>query len=135
MKTIKNGRDNASESFEDVIIEEFKNKRFAIMSLQDSLSATDEPRLLGITLQRIILANGGFSYVAELTGIGREALYRAVSLKSTPKIQTVYQILSALDIPFSFPRAKKTVKRTTRSADKGAKRSSLKITPKKGIKK
>ena len=83
---------------------------------------TEEPSLLGITLQRNILANGGFTHVSKLTGIGREALYRAVSLKSTPKIQTVYKILSALDIPFSFSRPKKRTGRATRIGDTKAKR-------------
>jgi probable addiction module antidote protein len=92
-----------SESYEDFITEKYRNKEYASLALENALLETDEPRLLCIVLQRIIKANGGFTNVSRLTGMLREDLYRAVSLKTTPKIHIVYQILSALDIRFSFP--------------------------------
>lgn len=95
-----------TESFEDYITPKYLNKHFASLALQEALAAIDEPRLLCMSLQRLIKAHGGFTHVAKLTGMRREDLYRAVSLKTTPKIHVVYQILSALDIPFSFPKKK-----------------------------
>jgi len=92
-----------SESYEDFITEKYRNKEYASLSLENALQETNEPRLLCLVLQRIIKANGGFTNVSRLTGMLREDLYRAVSLKTTPKIHIVFQILSALDIPFSFP--------------------------------
>lgn len=95
-----------SKPYEDVITPYYRDKKYASLSLQDALTETDEPRLLCLVLQRIVKAHGGFTHVAKLTGMRREDLYRAVSLKTTPKIHVVYQILSALDIPFSFPKKK-----------------------------
>jgi probable addiction module antidote protein len=106
LKTIKKGKLKASESYEDYLVEKYRSKHYASLALQASLEETDEPRILCLVLQRIIKAHGGFTHVAKLTGMRREDLYRAVSLKTTPKIHVVYQILSALDIPFSFPKKK-----------------------------
>jgi len=103
-------RSAGNEPFEDFITEKYKNKGYASLALENALKETDEPRLICIALQRIIKANGGFTQVSRLTGMLREDLYRAVSLKSAPKIHIVFQILSALDIPFSFPVAKEKTK-------------------------
>ncbi len=103
-------RSAVSESYEDFITDKYKNKEYASLALENALKETDEPRLICIALQRIIKANGGFTNVSRLTGMLREDLYRAVSLKSAPKIHVVFQILSALDIPFSFPIAKEKSK-------------------------
>ncbi|MEP7234526.1 MAG: hypothetical protein ABI778_04445 [Ignavibacteriota bacterium] len=100
----------ANDSYEDFIIEKYKNKEYASFALENALQETDEPRLICITLQRIIKANGGFTNVSRLTGMLREDLYRAISLKYAPKINIVFQILSALDIPLSFPIANEKAK-------------------------
>ncbi len=105
-KPTKRKEHPSSIPYEDFIVPYYRDKKYASLSLEDALTETDEPRLLCLVLQRIVKAHGGFTHVAKLTGMRREDLYRAVSLKTTPKIHVVYQILSALDIPFSFPKKK-----------------------------
>ena len=46
MQITKNGKYPSSVSFDEHVIEMYKNKRFAGLSLQGDLMETDEPRLL-----------------------------------------------------------------------------------------
>ena len=110
IKSISKEKSTGIEPFEDFMVEKYRNKEYASLALENALKQTDEPRLICIVLQRIIKANGGFTAVSRLTGMLREDLYRAVSLKTTPKIHIVFQILSALNIPFSFPIVKEKAK-------------------------
>lgn len=87
-----------STQIEEFYSGELLDKNFAAEYLAACLEAADEPRLFPLALQDVIKANGGFTEVARKIGMQREALYRAVSLKTTPKIHVVRAILDALGI-------------------------------------
>src|SRR2546430_16520911 len=97
-KITKNGAHPPSTPFEPWHIATLQKKEEAASYLEASLEETDEPRLFPLALQDVIKANGGFSVVARKIGMQREALYRAVSLKTTPKIHVVRAILNAIGI-------------------------------------
>ncbi len=102
-KTTSNGEHTRSVPFEELYWSELRDKKFAEGFLEASLEEAGEPRLFPLALQDIIKANGGFSTVARKVGMQREALYRAVSLKTTPKIHVVLAILKALDLHITIP--------------------------------
>jgi|SRR5665213_1338944 len=98
-----NGEYPPSIPFEPWLRNRLSGKRAAEGYLEASLAETDEPRLFALALQDVIRARGGFSSVAQKIGMGREALYRAVSLKTTPKLEVVLSILRGLDIQITIP--------------------------------
>ncbi len=102
-KTISKGGHTRSVPFEELYGSELRDKKFAEGFLEASLEEADEPRLFALALQDVIKARGGFSTVADKIGMGREALYRAVSLKTTPKLEVVLSILRGLDLQITIP--------------------------------
>ena len=55
------------------------------------------PETLYVGLRRAVQAReGGFTWLARQTGLGRESLYRALRADGNPSFRTVYKVLTAL---------------------------------------
>jgi probable addiction module antidote protein len=62
---------------------------------------SDDPRFISRALGDVARARGGMSQLANVTGISREALYRALSDTGNPEFGTVLKVLHALGVRLS----------------------------------
>jgi probable addiction module antidote protein len=65
--------------------------------LTEALESND-PRFIARALGDVARARGGMTQLANITGISREALYRALSDTGNPEFGTVIKVLHALGV-------------------------------------
>jgi probable addiction module antidote protein len=82
-------------SYDELLIEMLKDEDRALAYLNAALDEPD-PRLFLIALRNVTQAQGGVGKIAKLSGLNRESLYRALSQKGNPGVQTLAAILGAL---------------------------------------
>jgi probable addiction module antidote protein len=68
-------------------------------------SCDEESKTFLVSLRHVVLANGGLSRVAKISGLNRESLYKALSLNGNPSLQTVRAVLAAVGIKITFEKA------------------------------
>jgi probable addiction module antidote protein len=71
------------------------DKERALAYLNAALEERD-PRVFLIALRNVTHAQGGIAEVASRSGLNRESLYRALSEKGNPSVQTLASVLGAL---------------------------------------
>jgi len=65
-----------------------------------------EPAMLLEALRNVAQVKGGMGALAKATGMSRESLYRTLSRRGNPKIETVMELLSALGLKLTIARQK-----------------------------
>ncbi len=65
-----------------------------------------EPALLLEALRNVAQAKGGMGALARAAGVSRESLYRTLSRRGNPKIETIMALLSALGLKLTVERRK-----------------------------
>lgn len=65
-----------------------------------------EPALLLEALRNVAQAKGGMGALAKSAGVSRESLYRTLSRRGNPKIDTIMELLRALGLKLSIEREK-----------------------------
>lgn len=68
--------------------------------IEEMLSDGD-PRAVPIALRTVAEAVGGMSALAEKTGLSRETLYRTLSERGNPRLDTLAAILAAFNLRLS----------------------------------
>jgi probable addiction module antidote protein len=63
-----------------------------------------DPAVLLEALRNVAQAKGGMSTLAKAAGVSRESLYRTLSRRGNPKIDTVMQLLRALGLKLAIER-------------------------------
>ena len=63
----------------------------------------NDPRYFAKALGNVARAKG-MSSVSEATGLGRQALYRALSSNGNPRIDTLFKVLRTLNIRLAVTR-------------------------------
>lgn len=81
--------------------------------IEDMLSEGD-PRAMPIALRTVADAAGGVAALAEKTGLSRETLYRTLSKKGNPRLDTLAAILAAYGLRLSVRPDRTVVSRWTR---------------------
>ena len=61
----------------------------------------DDPKLLMLSLRNVADSQGGIAMIAEQTGLNRESLYKTLSGKRNPRIETINEILHAFGLRLS----------------------------------
>ena len=67
----------------------------------EAVFADGDPALVTHALG-VIARSKGMAKIAEKSGLGRESLYKALSRKGNPKIDTIIKVVHALGIAFKF---------------------------------
>ncbi len=91
-------------NYEDWLITSLKNKKEAAAYLQASLEAYQEDsnnESLLLALRHVAEAQGGIAALAEKTQLNRESLYKTLSSRGNPKLQTLGLLLNALGFQLS----------------------------------
>ena len=74
--------------------------------------ADGEPRAIPVALRTVADAIGGMAALADKTGLSRETLYRTLSAKGNPRLDTLSVILAAFGLRLSvLPRKPATGRR------------------------
>ena len=101
-----------SASYDDLLMDMLKDEERALAYLNAALDEQD-PRVFLIALRNVTQAQGGIAKVAAHSGLNRESLYRALSDKGNPSVQTLAAVLGALGARLSVA----SIARKRRSAD------------------
>ena len=93
-----------SAPYDDLLMEMLKDEERALAYLNAALDEQD-PRVFLIALRNVTQAPGGKAKVAAHSGLNRESLYRALSEKGNPSVQTLAAVLGALGARLSVARS------------------------------
>lgn len=93
-----------SAPYDDLLMEMLKEEDRALAYLNAALDEQD-PRVFLIALRNVTQAQGGIAKVAAHSGLNRESLYRALSNKGNPSVQTLAAVLGALGARLSVARS------------------------------
>lgn len=63
-----------------------------------------EPAVLLEALRNVAQATGGMGALAKAAGVSRESLYRTLSRRGNPKIDTIMELLRALGLKLTVER-------------------------------
>ncbi len=74
----------------------------------NSVLAEDDTALLISAIGDVAKARG-MSQIAELSGLGRESLYKALSSDSKPRFETIIKVLNSLGVTIQFKSKKDNV--------------------------
>ena len=114
MNIKKTNKRVVTASYIDELIEELKDPAEASAYLKISMEDED-PRIFLTALARVAKANGGVAMLAKKTGLNRENLYRTLSPKGNPKLESIDAMLRSLGMRLSVELITKP-KRTRRTA-------------------
>ena len=84
-----------SAPYDELLLDMLKDRERALAYLNAALEEQD-PRVFLIALRNVTQAQGGIAEVAARSGLNRESLYRALSEKGNPSVQTLTAVLGAL---------------------------------------
>ena len=103
MKTQK--KHAASVSHEEWVLDALRSDpEFAVEYLKQAMSEMNEPDGRGaalLALRQIAESCGGIAQVAEAAGVQRESLYRALSPKGNPTLNTLLAVLKSVGMRLS----------------------------------
>lgn len=91
-------------SYDEWLIESLRDKQEAAVYLQvafEEFQKDDDIDALLLALRYVAEAQGGIGRLARKTHLNRESLYKTLSKKGNPKLQTVGLLLKALGFQFS----------------------------------
>jgi probable addiction module antidote protein len=94
-----------SASYDDLLADMLKDEERARAYLNAALDEQD-PRVFLIALRNVTQAQGGIARVAARSGLNRESLYRTLSEKGNPSVQTLARVLGALGARLGVAGAK-----------------------------
>lgn len=95
-----------SASYDELLMDMLKDEERARAYLNAALDEQD-PRVFLIALRNVTQAQGGIATVAARSGLNRESLYRALSEKGNPSVQTLAAVLGALGARLGVARIKR----------------------------
>ena len=96
-----------SASYDDLLMDMLKDEERALAYLNAALDEQD-PRVFLIALRNVTQAQGGIAKVATHSGLNRESLYRALSEKGNPSVQTLAAVLGTLGARLGVARARRS---------------------------
>lgn len=95
-----------SAPYREYLLEELKaDPEFAVLYLRDGFASLCNPeeRAVGMmAIRDVAQAYGGLAKIAQDAGISREALYRALSPKGNPTLNTLLAVLGAVGMRLSI---------------------------------
>ena len=108
-----------SASYDDLLMDMLKDEERALAYLNAALDEPD-PRVFLVALRNVTQAQGGIAKVAARSGLNRESLYRALSERGNPSVQTLSAVLGALGARLSVAGIKRPGVQEVRTARPGA---------------
>lgn len=94
--------------YREHLVSSLKNKKSALTYLQVALEEyqkDDDREAFMLSLRHVAMAQGGIAHLANETNLNRESLYRLLSGKGNPTIETLITIFHALGIRIKLEMA------------------------------
>jgi len=91
--------------YETWIVDSLKNKKEAMLYLKVSLEEYQKDgdvKSFLLAIRHVVEAQGGIGALAKKTDLNRESLYKTLSSRGNPKLQTIGLILQALGFELSI---------------------------------
>lgn len=91
-------------NYEEWLINSLKDKKEASVYLQvalDEYQKDNDPEALLLALRHVAEAQGGISALSRKTHLNRESLYKTLSSRGNPKLQTLGILLKGLGFRLS----------------------------------
>ena len=85
---------------------DYLKSQTAVVAYLNAALEDGDPAVLLDALRNVANAKGGIGALAKATGMSRESLYRTLSRRGNPKIETVMGLLSALGLKLTIARQK-----------------------------
>jgi probable addiction module antidote protein len=82
---------------------DFLDSDEAMVEYLNAALEEDDPRYFAHALGNVARAKG-MSSISEGSGLGRQALYRALSSEGNPRIDTLFRVLDTLDLRLAITR-------------------------------
>ena len=96
---------------------ELQRSDYEIAVYLEGMLEDGDPRLVPIALRTVAEAVGGMAALATRTGLSRETLYRTLSPKGNPRLDTLGAILDAFGLRLAVaPKSKRPTKRRRSAA-------------------
>ncbi|MCC6220814.1 MAG: transcriptional regulator [Deltaproteobacteria bacterium] len=89
-----------TRNYKEDLYSELKDPEFASGYLSECFNLGREEFLLG--LKEVVEANGGIGLLAKNTHLNRENLYTLLSEKGNPRLDSLTQVLDALNLRLQF---------------------------------
>ena len=86
-----------SRSYQESLIKRLRDPEDAAAYLDAALEEGDRPAFL-LAIRNVIDARGGMSQMARQTGLNRENLYRVLSARGNPEINSLEKLLKCLGL-------------------------------------
>ena len=94
------------KSYKDDLLKELRDPEYASDYLAQALESGDQATFL-LALRDVVEAVGGATVVARQAKIQRESLYKALSTRGNPRLDTLQGILKSLGLRIAvMPKAK-----------------------------
>jgi probable addiction module antidote protein len=90
-----------SNSYKEHLLKRLRNPKEAAAYLNAALEDED-PRVFLVALKDIAEAHGGLSRLAQEADLNRESLYKTLSPKGNPRLQSLMAILQACHLDISI---------------------------------
>ncbi|MEP7235698.1 MAG: addiction module antidote protein [Ignavibacteriota bacterium] len=101
--TTKRTKQNKSISYEEELHRSLQDADEALAYLKASFE-DDDAQVFLLALADVAKAQGGISVLAKRSGLNRESLYRTLSEKGNPKLQSIDSILHSLGMKLSVEK-------------------------------
>jgi probable addiction module antidote protein len=89
-----------SKPFSGTLHKMLKDPELAALYLEECLEDGDM-QLFTLALRDVVDARGGMGYLSQVTHLSRETLYRTLSEKGNPRLDTLHKILVAMGLRVS----------------------------------
>jgi probable addiction module antidote protein len=76
---------------------DFLDSDEALEAYLNAALAENDPKYFAKALGNVARAKG-MSSISDISGVGRQSLYRALSVDGNPRLDTLFKVLEALDI-------------------------------------
>lgn len=95
-----------AKNYKEHLLKQLQNPKEAAAYLNAALQ-DDDPHVFLLALRDIAEAKGGMSWLADVSDLNRENLYRTLSVKGNPRFFNLLAVLDAIGLDLSItPRPK-----------------------------
>lgn len=114
--TIKKNKPATYRKFKDSVIEKLRDpgyaKNYLQIAIEDYEQDRDSEEFL-LALRDVAEAQGGISRIASQVGVARSSLYKTLSSKGNPRLDTLMGVLHALDFKLAIVSRERGKKKTS----------------------
>lgn len=95
--------DRIGGNYKDDLLKRLQDKEYALAYLNETL-LDDDKRVFLLALRDVVEAQAGMSKIAKKSHISREHIYRMLSEKGNPELETLKKLLGTMGFKLAIAR-------------------------------